>query len=80
MNIRNTMRNNNNKYVASLFWQVSAVFCSLFVLMPIFNIIFVSLGDNHGLLTHLRETVLPRYFLNTAILMAGDLWMDNIQI
>ena len=71
MNIRTTMRNNNNKYVASLFWQVSAVFCSLFVLMPIFNIIFVSLGDNYGLLTHLRETVLPRYFLNTAILMAG---------
>ena len=71
MNNHSNMRYNNNKYVASLFWQISAVICSLFVLMPIFNIIFVSLGDNNGLLTHLSETVLPRYFLNTVILMAG---------
>ena len=39
--------------------------------MPIFNIILVSLGDNEGLLSHLQQTVLPRYFLNTVILMVG---------
>ncbi len=60
-----------NKYTASVFWQLSAFICSFFVLMPIFNILFVSLGDNQGLLLHLGETVLPRYFLNTIILMVG---------
>lgn len=59
------------KQSASIYWQLSALLCSLFILMPIFNIILVSLGDNEGLLSHLQQTVLPRYFLNTVILMVG---------
>jgi iron(III) transport system permease protein len=59
------------KQSASIYWQLSALLCSLFILMPIFNIILVSLGDNEGLLSHLQQTVLLRYFLNTVILMVG---------
>ena len=69
--INHTNMRHNNKYTAAIFWQLSAIICSLFVLMPVFNILFVSLGDNQGLLSHLRETVLPRYFVNTIILMVG---------
>ncbi len=59
------------KQSASIYCQLSAILCSLLILMPIFNIILVSLGDNEGLLSHLQQTVLPRYFLNTVILMVG---------
>ena len=61
----------HKKQFASIYSQLSAILCSLFILMPIFNIILVSLGDNEGLLSHLQQTVLPRYFLNTVILMVG---------
>ncbi len=61
----------NKQKSASIYWQLSGILFSLFILMPIFNIILVSVGDNEGLLSHLRQTVLPRYFLNTIILMAG---------
>ena len=54
-----------------LLLQILALFLVFFTLAPIFNIIFVSLGDNKNLLFHLMETVLPRYFINTIFLMAG---------
>lgn len=70
------MYNNTNiqprmRRYASVIWQLSAVICSLVILMPVFNIVFVSFGDNQDLLTHLQQTVLPRYFMNTIILMGG---------
>lgn len=54
-----------------LLLQILALFLVFFTLAPVFNIIFVSLGDNKNLLFHLMETVLPRYFINTIFLMAG---------
>ena len=59
------------KISAALIFQVPALIIVLFILAPIFNIIFVSLGDNKDLLSHLMETVLPRYFFNTIILIFG---------
>ena len=59
------------KISAALIFQVPALIVVFFILAPIFNIIFVSLGDNKDLLSHLMETVLPRYFFNTIILMFG---------
>ena len=59
------------KISAALIFQVPALIVVFFILAPIFNIIFVSLGDNKDLLSHLMETVLPRYFLNTIILIFG---------
>ncbi len=59
------------KISASLIFQVPALIVVFFILAPIFNIIFVSLGDNKDLLSHLMETVLPRYFFNTIILIFG---------
>ena len=59
------------KMSINLLLQILALVLILFILAPIFNIIFVSLGDNKNLLTHLVETVLPRYFFNTIILMVG---------
>ena len=59
------------KISAALIFQVLALIVVLFILAPILNIIFVSLGDNKDLLLHLMETVLPRYFFNTIILMFG---------
>ena len=59
------------KISAALIFQVPALIIALFILAPIFNIIFVSLGDNKDLLSHLMETVLPRYFFNTIILIFG---------
>lgn len=62
---------NRKKILAALIFQVPTLIVVLFVLAPIFNIIFVSLGDNKDLLSHLIETVLPRYFFNTIILIFG---------
>ena len=59
------------KIPSDLLLQILALFLILFTLASIFNIILVSLGDNKNLLSHLFETVLPRYFLNTIILMIG---------
>ena len=59
------------KILAALIFQVPALIVALFILAPIFNIVFVSLGDNKDLLSHLMETVLPRYFFNTIILIFG---------
>ena len=59
------------KISTALIFKVPALIVVLFILAPIFNIIFVSLGDNKDLLSHLMETVLPRYFFNTIILIFG---------
>ena len=59
------------KISAALIFQVPALIVVFFILAPIFNIIFVSLGDNKDLLSHLMETVLPRYFFNTIVLIFG---------
>ena len=59
------------KISAAFIFQVLALIVVLFILAPILNIIFVSLGDNKDLLSHLMETVLPRYFFNTIILIFG---------
>ncbi|MBV00489.1 MAG: ABC transporter permease [Rhodospirillaceae bacterium] len=59
------------KISAALIFQVPALIVVFFILAPIFNIIFVSLGDNKDLLSHLMETVLTRYFFNTIILIFG---------
>ena len=59
------------KISAALIFQVPALIVVFFILAPIFNIIFVSLGDNKDLSSHLMETVLPRYFFNTIILIFG---------
>ena len=72
----NLLNKSNNfgykgKISSDLVLQIFALSLVLFTLAPIFNIIFVSLGDNKNMLSHLLETVLPRYFFNTIILMVG---------
>ena len=68
----NLLNKSNNfgykgKISSDLVLQIFALSLVLFTLAPIFNIIFVSLGDNKNMLSHLLETVLPRYFFNTII-------------
>ena len=56
-------------FIESYEW-ILVVLC-LMLLMPILALFYASLGDTNGLMQHLAETVLGRYFINTLTLMAG---------
>jgi iron(III) transport system permease protein len=56
-----------------VFWSPQAVqisICAL-LLMPILALVITAMGDTEGLMRHLFETVLGRYFFNTIALMLG---------
>ena len=52
-------------------WSASAVLVCCLILGPIAALVMTALGDSGGLWSHLVSTVLPRYFSNTLLLMAG---------
>ena len=51
--------------------SLAALILALVLLAPILSIFAAASGDSEGLWGHLFETVLPRYVLNTLVLMAG---------
>ena len=56
-----------------VFWSPQAVQISIcaMLLMPILALVITAMGDTEGLMRHLFETVLGRYFFNTIALMLG---------
>ena len=52
-------------------WPIGATFLAFIFLAPIFSVFIAATGDSQGLWGHLSQTVLPRYVINTLILMAG---------
>ena len=52
-------------------WSVAAALACLFILGPILALWLTALGDSKGLWGHLMSTVIPRYVVNTLVLMTG---------
>ena len=52
-------------------WSVAATIACLIILGPILALWLTALGDSKGLWSHLVATVIPRYVVNTLLLMAG---------
>ena len=52
-------------------WILAAFAVAAIFLMPILAVFVAAAGDSGGLWGHLFETVLPRYVVNTLILMVG---------
>ena len=52
-------------------WTLLALFIAAVFLGPVASIFYTASGDSEGLWPHLFETVLPRYVLNSLVLMAG---------
>ena len=52
-------------------WTLAASAVAAIFLMPILAVFVAAAGDSGGLWGHLFETVLPRYVVNTLILMVG---------
>ena len=52
-------------------WILAASAVAALFLMPILAVFVAAAGDSGGLWGHLFETVLPRYVVNTLILMVG---------
>ena len=52
-------------------WSVAATVACLIILGPILALWLTALGDSKGLWGHLVSTVIPRYVVNTLLLMAG---------
>ena len=52
-------------------WSVAATVACLIILGPILALWLTALGDSKGLWGHLVTTVIPRYVVNTLLLMAG---------
>ena len=52
-------------------WSVAAILICLLILGPILALWLTALGDSRGLWGHLVSTVLPRYVVNTLLLMLG---------
>ncbi|MEC8643306.1 MAG: iron ABC transporter permease, partial [Pseudomonadota bacterium] len=52
-------------------WSVAAILICLLILGPILALWLTAFGDSKGLWGHLVATVLPRYVVNTLLLMLG---------
>jgi len=52
-------------------WTLAAFFIALIFCAPIVAVLITATGDSAGLWQHLFETVVPRYVLNTLVLMVG---------
>ncbi len=50
-------------------WAAGACLLALLVAMPILAMFAIALGGDFGLWSHLLQTVIPRYLINTLILM-----------
>jgi len=58
---------------SGLIWALQALKwgCYVMLLAPVAALVITALGDGQGLMAHLIETVLIRYFANTILLMIG---------
>ena len=52
-------------------WSAGAVLIALLVLAPMLSVLWIALHPTENIWPHLMATVLPLYFSNTLILMAG---------
>ena len=52
-------------------WSIGAVILAIVLLGPIASVFITATGDSLGLWDHLSQTVLPRYVVNTLVLMVG---------
>ena len=52
-------------------WSAAAILICLVILGPIMALWLTAFGDSRGLWGHLVSTVLPRYVMNTLLLMMG---------
>ena len=52
-------------------WSVAVFILAAIFLSPILAVFWAAAGDSGGLWDHLSTTVLPRYVVNTLVLMAG---------
>ncbi len=61
-----------------LFWKTSSWIFSLLLLLPILAILYTALGNTDDIFTHLLDTVLPIYTLNTILLVFGAMFFSLI--
>ena len=52
-------------------WSIGASILAIVLLGPIASVFIAAMGDSMGLWEHLSQTVLPRYVINTLMLMLG---------
>ncbi|MEY4697813.1 MAG: hypothetical protein RIT14_2241, partial [Pseudomonadota bacterium] len=52
-------------------WSVGAVLIAAVVLAPMLAVVWIALHPTENIWPHLMDTVLPRYFRNTLLLMGG---------
>ena len=52
-------------------WSTGAALIALVVVLPILSVVYFALTPSENIWPHLLSTTLPRYLVNTAILMAG---------
>ncbi len=53
------------------FWSFSALLIAAIVLLPIMSVLWIALSPSQGMWAHLVATTLPRYLVNTLVLMAS---------
>ena len=61
-----------------LFWKTSSWSVSLLLVLPIIAILYTALGNTDDIFTHLFNTVLPTYTLNTVLLVFGAMFFSLI--
>lgn len=61
-----------------LFWKTSSWSVSLLLVLPILAILYTALGNTDDIFTHLFNTVLPTYTLNTVLLVFGAMFFSLI--
>ncbi|WP_063659844.1 ABC transporter permease [Aliivibrio fischeri] len=61
-----------------LFWKTSSWSFSLLLVLPILAILYTALGNTDDIFTHLFDTVLPTYTLNTVLLVFGAMFFSLI--
>ncbi|OEE16631.1 ABC transporter permease [Aliivibrio fischeri] len=61
-----------------LFWKTSSWSLSLLLVLPILAILYTALGNTDDIFTHLFNTVLPTYTLNTVLLVFGTMFFSLI--
>lgn len=61
-----------------LFWKASSWSVSLLLVLPIIAILYTALGNTDDIFTHLFNTVLPTYTLNTVLLVFGAMFFSLI--
>ena len=52
-------------------WSIGASIIAIVLLGPIASVFIAAMGGSLGLWEHLSQTVLPRYVINTIVLMVG---------